>query len=89
MAQAAIDRDRTVRKQASPRDGAAPSSLSPWTRRIVAGEASVSDVPKRKRQRIAREVKAYANHFPDVGRSATVERLVGELKQAEVSVDGH
>ncbi len=88
MAQAATD-NQDGRKRASHRSGVAPSSLSPWTRRVVAGEASVSDVPARQRQRIAREVKAYADRFPDVGRSATVERLIDDLKQAEVSVDGH
>ncbi len=87
MAQAAIDSDRGVRKRASRPSGAAPSSLSTWTRRIVAGEASVSDVPARNRARVAREVKAYADRFPDVGRSATVRRLIDDLKQAEVSVD--
>lgn len=66
-------------------DGA---SLSTWTRRIVAGDATITDVPDRNRARIAREVKAYADRFPDVGRSATVRRLINDLNQAEVSFDG-
>lgn len=87
MAQAVNDSDRAVRKRASHRAGAGPASLSPWTRRIVAGEASVSDVPERKQARIAREVKAYADRFPDVGRSATVRRLIADLNDGEVGLD--
>ncbi len=82
MAQTAIDTDGAIER-------AAPlQKLSPWTRRIVAGEVTITDVPERVRRRIAREVKSYANHFPDIGESATVERLIDDLKQAEVSIDG-
>lgn len=83
MAQAAINTDgESIERTATPR------KLTPWTRRIVADEASVSDVPERKQARVAREVKAYADRFPDVGRSATVRRLINDLNQAEVSFDG-
>lgn len=83
MAQAANGSDgESIDRAATPR------KLAPWTRRIVAGEATITDVPERDRRRIAREVKSYANHFPDIGESATVERLIDDLKQAEVGVDG-
>jgi hypothetical protein len=59
--------------------------IEPWTKRIVRGETSLTDVPNGKIDHIAREVKAYANHFPDIGRSTTVHRLTDELTAVEVS----
>lgn len=81
---------RSIQPDHSPRaTQPPPASLAPWTRRIIAGEASLTDVPTCNLPRIAREVKAYADHFPDVGASATVTRLVTDLRQAEVTVDGY
>ncbi|MFC6964474.1 hypothetical protein [Halocatena marina] len=84
MAQAAIDRNWIGRSRASSRENAT-SSLSTWTRRIVAAEASLTDVPARNRARIAREVKLYTDYFQNIGDSPTVNRLRDELDQAEVS----
>jgi hypothetical protein len=61
--------------------------LDSWTKRIVRGEASLTDVPDGEVGHIAREVKAYANHFPDIGRSTTVRRLTEELTAIEVSLN--
>jgi hypothetical protein len=61
--------------------------IDPWTKRIVRGEASLADVPDGEVNHIAREVKAYANHFPDIDRSTTVHRLTDELTAVEVSLN--
>jgi hypothetical protein len=61
--------------------------IEPWTKRIVRGDASLTDVPDGEVNHIAREVKAYANQYPDIGRSTTVRRLTEELTAVEVSLN--
>jgi hypothetical protein len=61
--------------------------IESWTKRIVRGNASLTDVPESEVSRIAREVKAYANRYPDVGVSMTVNRLTDELNAVEVTLN--
>jgi hypothetical protein len=61
--------------------------IEPWTERIVRGDASISDVPDGKVNHIAHEVKAYANQYPDIGVSMTVNRLSDELNAVEVTLN--
>ena len=57
--------------------------IEPWTKRIVRGEASLTDVPDGNVSHIAREVKAYADHYPDIGESSILRRLRAELAAVE------
>jgi hypothetical protein len=62
-------------------------NIEPWTERIVRGDASLSDVPDDNITHIAYEVKTYANQFPDIGVSMTVNRLTDELNAVEVTLN--
>jgi hypothetical protein len=61
--------------------------IEPWTERIVRGDASLSDVPNGKVNHIAHEVKAYADQYPYISVSMTVNRLSDELNAVEVTLN--
>lgn len=61
--------------------------IEPWTERIVRGDASISDVPTDDVAHIAHEVTAYANQFPDISVSMTVNRLTDDLNTVEVTLN--
>ena len=58
-----------------------------WTHQVVRGDVSLTDVPEPARLRVASDVKADADRFPDLGGSPTVARLIAELRQVEVGLD--